>query len=246
MIFKNGTIYIQELKDKPIYKNGIVSIPNQFGRIFKTDGTDSFSPTDLPNLALWLDASSPDNFALNGNQVQTWFDLSDNGNDFSQSNSSYQAVYLNGRVELSADYFDTAPISNIKEIWIVLSNVAGCFTASLGGRGFTPIINSFRFKDSENTVDFGSASSGTIQINNGIPSTNSIVTDPVGFETFPNQSDKTIVRLTLDNVISTSRFFSYIGLRSKMNIYEMIITTSENAEKRSNMWEYLNSKWGVY
>jgi hypothetical protein len=48
----------------------------------------AFSPDDLPNLALWLDASDASTLTLNGSNVNGWRDKSDNGYNFAGSGSA--------------------------------------------------------------------------------------------------------------------------------------------------------------
>jgi len=53
-----------------------------------------WSPTQLgTNLTLWLDASNPNSILLNGNTVRQWNDLSGNGNNVANANTSTQPVY---------------------------------------------------------------------------------------------------------------------------------------------------------
>lgn len=53
-----------------------------------------FSPLDLPNLRLWLDASDASSITLNGSNVQRWGDKSGNGNHFDQLTPAYQPAYV--------------------------------------------------------------------------------------------------------------------------------------------------------
>ena len=45
----------------------------------------AFAPTDIGNLALWLDSTDPATITHASNQVSVWADKSGNGNDLSQS-----------------------------------------------------------------------------------------------------------------------------------------------------------------
>src|SRR5579872_4521105 len=61
-----------------------------------------FSPCKLPNLAVWLDATSYGTFTVNGsNRVSQWNDKSGKANHMSQANGGQQPLYaangINGR-----------------------------------------------------------------------------------------------------------------------------------------------------
>lgn len=49
---------------------------------------DAFSPSNLPNLALWLDASDTATISLSGSAVTQWNDKSGNSRNFTQSTST--------------------------------------------------------------------------------------------------------------------------------------------------------------
>ena len=53
----------------------------------------AFSPSDIPNLALWLDASDASTITLNGADVSQWDDKSGNGRNVTQGTPSSQPLY---------------------------------------------------------------------------------------------------------------------------------------------------------
>lgn len=53
----------------------------------------AWSPTDIPNLILWLDANDASTLTLNGADVITWADKSGNGNDVTQPTAALQPAY---------------------------------------------------------------------------------------------------------------------------------------------------------
>lgn len=53
-----------------------------------------FSPIDLPNLSLWLDATDPATIALSGSSVTQWSDKSGNANHATQGTAVRQPKYV--------------------------------------------------------------------------------------------------------------------------------------------------------
>ena len=50
----------------------------------------AWTPTNLPNKALWLDASDTNNMTLSGTSVTNWMDKSGNGRNLTQPTASKQ------------------------------------------------------------------------------------------------------------------------------------------------------------
>ncbi len=69
-----------------------------------------FSPTDISDLNLWLDAADSFTVSMNGALVAKWCDKSGNGNDVAQSLESRQPTYnytgMNSRATLEFDGAD--------------------------------------------------------------------------------------------------------------------------------------------
>lgn len=65
-------------------------------------GLAEFTPLAIPNLIVWFDASTSANFVMNGNYVDTWYDLSANAKHVSQATVGIQPEYISG----SGVYFD--------------------------------------------------------------------------------------------------------------------------------------------
>ena len=66
-----------------------------------------WTPADLPDKALWLDAADSGTITLNGSTVSQWNDKSGNGRNVAQSNAAkqptYATGYLNGNNAISFD-----------------------------------------------------------------------------------------------------------------------------------------------
>jgi hypothetical protein len=56
----------------------------------------AFNPTQIPNLALWLDGADPNSFTISGGNILQWYDKSPNSNTFTPSYGD--TAYLNGAV----------------------------------------------------------------------------------------------------------------------------------------------------
>lgn len=78
------------------------------------NGAVAFLPSDISNLALWLDASDAATITESGGAVSAWADKSGNGNDATQGSApnqpTYQATGLNGKPTLhfAADHLNVA------------------------------------------------------------------------------------------------------------------------------------------
>jgi len=87
MIFKNGITYIPELKDRPIYKNGIISTPNQFGSIINLKKeTSVLLPSDIEGNMIWY--TMRDTASVQEVQ-EIVYDKSGNGYDVSSANVTF-------------------------------------------------------------------------------------------------------------------------------------------------------------
>jgi methionine-rich copper-binding protein CopC len=92
-----------------------MSIKNPLGRtcltlVFLLTATvrgATWTPADLSNKALWLDAADAGTITLNGSTVSQWNDKSGNGRNVAQSNAAkqptYSTGYLNGNNAISFD-----------------------------------------------------------------------------------------------------------------------------------------------
>lgn len=119
----------------------------------------SFSPSDIANLSLWLDASDPATLftdtgkttpvSSDGDLVACWDDVSDNGQDGVQATSSYRPTYktnvLNGNSVLrfdGGDFFTTASRAFTAEFTIF---AVSKYTAS-DTRGIISVDNSGTYR----------------------------------------------------------------------------------------------------
>jgi len=223
----------------------------------------TFSPTDLPNLALWLDASSSSNFALNGNQVQTWFDLSGNNKHATQNVSTWQPIYdgdINGITTVDFNgldeflNFDPVQIgSRSNSLYIVLKNNEASFKKmrffvqeisdgrtrhmmSFRDNGLA-FINSDTFSPTT-TPDYRSGVLITKGYKDGSEvgvgyNDDSYTTSSLG------KSVPSIVQSSIGKAIVTNAPFNG-------EIAEIILTLDRSEEDEVKILNYLNSKWGVY
>jgi hypothetical protein len=77
-------------------------------RLLRPRASFGWTPAQLPNLQLWLDAADDSTITLNGSSVSQWDDKSGNGRHFSQTtDATWQPAYvtpgINGRGSLSFD-----------------------------------------------------------------------------------------------------------------------------------------------
>lgn len=77
------------------------------GRILRLMGGRTASPSDFPNLALWLDASFYAGFTFNSGNVSQWNDLSGKANHVANGTAAQQPLYvasgINGRPAVQFD-----------------------------------------------------------------------------------------------------------------------------------------------
>jgi len=85
---------------------------------FTTAG-DAWTPAELPNKALWLDAADAASVVLNGAAVSQWNDKSGNGRNVAQANATYKPNYatasLNGNPSITFDGSDDYLIGNVPD-----------------------------------------------------------------------------------------------------------------------------------
>jgi hypothetical protein len=77
-------------------------------RLLRPLATSRWTPVQLPNLQLWLDAADASTITLNGSSVSQWDDKSGNGRHFSQTaDATHQPAYvtsgINGRGSIGFD-----------------------------------------------------------------------------------------------------------------------------------------------
>lgn len=107
-------------------------------------GGRAFSPRSLPNLGLWLDASSAGTITLNGSDVSAWADKSGNGRDFSRGTAAQQPEYVpnahNGRAALrftgAESLIGNAPARDLLRNLAATTTYAVCLTTDHNTSGF--------------------------------------------------------------------------------------------------------------
>lgn len=91
-------------------------------------GLDYFSPKQLSNLKLWLDASDTSTISLSGSNVTQWNDKSGNGYNFSQGTATRQPQSgtrtQNGKNILNFDGGDILVSTNTAATWNFLHNAS--------------------------------------------------------------------------------------------------------------------------
>ena len=117
--------------------------------------SSAWTPAQLSNLALWLDAADTSTFTLNGSAVSQWRDKSGNARHASQSTAAQQPTYtLNGMNGLPVVTFDgTADnmavnynyAGNAATLYAVAARLSGGSSeqwifSSYGGSAGTPLI----------------------------------------------------------------------------------------------------------
>lgn len=111
-----------------------------------------WTPAQLPNLALWLDAADASTITLNGSNISQWNDKSGNERNATQATAAYQPVYtvnaINGKAALRfastaksltmpSGHYATDP-----KVFIVIKSTSN--TPQLSVR-FQGLINEFLF-----------------------------------------------------------------------------------------------------
>jgi methionine-rich copper-binding protein CopC/lysophospholipase L1-like esterase len=85
---------------------------------FTTAG-DAWTPAELPNKALWLDAADAASVVLSGSTVSQWNDKSGNGRNVAQANATYKPNYatasLNGNPAITFDGSDDYLMGNVPD-----------------------------------------------------------------------------------------------------------------------------------
>jgi len=221
--------------------------------LYKKTNIPTFSPTDLPNLALWLDASTinTDGSVLNGNQISLWKDKSDNGDNAIQTNATNQPVYdgINKSVVFDGDDLDCFPQS-VKVIFLVVSNIIGKDFNNTEIGILSTASDSINLYKNDKTANLSGDFVGSMTVDNGVGVSGGdiIITNPAGFTTYPwESSKKDILMFTLGK--STSNIIKIMQQRPTFNdgkgtIYEIIGLNS--VDEFLKVRNYLNSKWGAY
>lgn len=219
----------------------------------------SFSPDDLSDLALWLDASDAGTITSSGGLVSQWDDKSTNSNNATQTNASLQPTTgentINGKNVISTDATNrmelTSAVSRTNGYTVFFVGAAVDTTSTktfIGGAGGGL---SLRFNSSESaaiarnqqaTILTGSPAVGTSnniicfktssagnQIINNGTSIGSNTTDPA------YSADFNAILVDID---TSARFYGNVA---EIIVYTRILDTTEI----NQVGNYLDSKWGI-
>jgi methionine-rich copper-binding protein CopC len=112
--------YVQIAADaiRDISGNSFAGISGTTAWSFTTAG-DAWTPAELPNKALWLDAADAATVVLSGSTVSQWNDKSGNGRNVAQANATYKPNYttaaLNENPAITFDGSDDCLIGNVPD-----------------------------------------------------------------------------------------------------------------------------------
>lgn len=109
-------------------------------RFLLSNQSRAFTPTDIPGLALWLDASDAATITLDGsNNVSQWNDKSGNGRNFTQVTAMQRpSRTLAGQNSLNVVTFDGADDNLLSSVGVLSLADVSCFVvASTNFGGFT-------------------------------------------------------------------------------------------------------------
>ena len=95
-----GRVFLGNMNEVIVYNGPTPLTSNQIAQV-RTYLTakwsiPAFNPTQIPNLALWLDGKDPNSFTISGGNILQWYDKSPNSNTFTPSYGD--TAYLNGAV----------------------------------------------------------------------------------------------------------------------------------------------------
>jgi len=207
-----------------------------------------FSPADIPNLKMWLDATSLN--LTNGDKVETWNDLSGLNNNAIQSDyykrPNFMTNVLNGKPVVrswsSNGFLEFSRITDIRTVFIVfctlnpnvVGHIFGDYTAydwhngNDNGKLFAAYANAY-------------VRNGDGRVNN-VPVTVTNIINPTG-GVFKSVSIRTTGNVVA-NTISNDRGLAnrcWVGDYAEILVYNRALTDGEIGD----MNNYLMDKWGL-
>ena len=105
---KDYAIRIDATAIKDLYGNYFAGIADDTTWNFATAAANTWTPWQLPDLALWLDASDAGTIALSGSTVSQWIDKSGNNRHVTQATATKRPRYVNNLPNGPALSFDGA------------------------------------------------------------------------------------------------------------------------------------------
>jgi len=230
-------VYFRGLKIEKAYHKGEMII----GEVF--------NPANIPNLKMWLDATSLN--LTNGNKVETWNDLSGLSNNAIQSNfdkrPNFTTNVLNGKPVVrswsSNGFLEFSRMTDIRTVFIVFCTLNPTVTGHIFG-DYTAYDWHNGYNDK--TKLFGIYTNSKITGGNGwvnnAPVTVSSILNPTG-GVFKLVSIRTTGNVVA-NTISNDRNIGgrcWVGDYAEILVYNRALTNEEIGD----MNNYLMSKWGL-
>ena len=213
-----------------------------------------WTPADLPDLALWLDADDASTITLNGSNVSQWDDKSGNGNNVAQATATNQPTYtasgLNGKPVLTfdGDWFSSLSLSlpqfSVSLVETSTQNTAiiyypvgfGAGGISVGGTFFTQkfaINGTGSLASTENsvlnapTIIFGGSNNlgRQLSVNGNAPATDATA--------------QSISQITIGQ--RSDGFWQFFGTIAEAVLTNNLLSTDD----RQKLEGYLAWKWGL-
>lgn len=227
----------------------------------------AFSPSDIPNLALWLDAADPDYIAQVGGAVNRWLDKSGKGNDAVQESGAWQpatgARTINGKNALNFQEkflaIENANINIFSSNFTTIAVLARDFTDAdyRVFSSYTPISGVHQLSTSSGSLVSGrnTSSWGTATGPAGTPNTS-----PYAIGMRKNGSDVRVFaggnNLGSAHTDASAHEASFTGLRIGLEntgyarfkgaIAEILFYSRNlTADEMNALGDYLNQKWGI-
>ena len=258
----NGTIYTIQLRARNIAGTSISSSQISVAPI----PSNSFNPSFITGLNLWLDGQTPSNVDISDNLVTTWYDRSGD-NDFSRSGGTITYAEPSAINNRPAIYFQTAPstylyrefnIAPINELSLFMivyhtSNEAGnseLFYSNAGptspGYAYFDLFNNTNNPSGLLSINIGDETqvSTATNIRGSIALVNVIATSTTDVYVNGTQTNTDIARGPLD--LSNNITWAISGGSFKGYIGEVITYPSGLSNlDRQRIEGYLAWKWGI-
>lgn len=178
----------------------------------------NWTPADLPNLALWLDAADASTITLNGSTVSQWKDKSGNGRHVAQATAANQPTYAStgllnkptlrfntptdGRYLLSTASFPSMP-TGVSAIVVAQIDVSSNWNGYVGVGAFVSSTSNFEFYRQ------GGGNSGNLAVASNRGNTNFRFRN--NLDTAPTQGTPHIATAVISGATGLAGFMSING-----------------------------------
>lgn len=239
-------------------------------RFLLSNQSRAFAPTDIPGLALWLDASDAATITLDGsNNVSQWNDKSGNGRNFTQGTALQRpSRTLAGQNGLNVVTFDGADDNLSSSLGVLSLSDVSCFvvaSTNFGGSTGRTLISCPQANGSHtdpffrwsifagNTGTFDSRWNGVAGVTASVVLANSaqiIGIDTVAGKYYVNGTEvysRTPTTITYPNSVPCVIGRNGGGSESWRGFVAEVIVYGKglSAPERSSVESYLRSKWGT-